>query len=64
MLCPFCPSCPFRVEQEHKKTKRTEMTLVSYFFVNVTSDFEKQLESVSAEQLETLTNKILENYNH
>jgi hypothetical protein len=32
--------------------------------INVTSDLEKQLEGLSDEQLETLMNKILENYNH
>jgi hypothetical protein len=64
MLCPFVLLVHFGVEQEDKKTKRTEKTLVSYFFVNVTSDLEKKVETLSDEQLEILMNKILENYNH
>jgi hypothetical protein len=64
LLCPLCPSCPFQIEQEDKKTKRTEKTLFYYFLIYVTNDLEKQLETLSDEQLETLMNKILENYNH
>ena len=64
MLCPFCPSCPFQGNRRIKRQKGQKRHCFGTFLLNVTSDLERQLETLSDEQLETLMNKILENYNH
>ena len=62
VLFVFLSSCSTPNGQEGQKGQKRHCFRT--FLVNVTSDLEKQLESLLDEQLKVLMNKVLENYNH